>query len=581
MNTHGINFDIGLPLIKQKEFDILHVDYLGDIKIRFSEWLNNENVNSLIIAGQIGVGKSTFINKEFIDQTKIQADIHLKFDQLFVKTKGSFYGIFLGNIIKLSIKNNIDLSVYDFDILYRDVVSDISSFAELLLSDTISLSQLKEQKQLYSEVEQNLDAIQKQLTNLISKNTEILNRKLFIFAEGVDKFNTNQTIDIYEDIEDFLNFIEPYKVLYEANIIHLLENTIWVNKSEKLIIPNTKDDIINQMLKKRLGIYYETMQNTIPEIIKYSGGNFRQALKLLVEYEFAKRKLAKRNEEALNYAVKRVKDDFFTYISIPFELLQVIHRDKFIHSGTFKYEEKRTDSFPVYRNLILITKYQEKGQWIATINPLFQKEIEEYKPEITAMQTDEFMKFNITEILDKLASYFLEPNKKEIVIISYDDIEIARITDDYLVGKAGSYDKIIYESIDIENQNLLFNLQEPYKIIEKTTGYYTGQSYFFKEKIDNKTVFEIDKHRDRLITKNMLWWIKSEHIKDYLKNWTQLRQFVKIFDLDKDILKYIEVEDIEEDIEDLDLLDYNDKQNSEIKSKLTKILEYVKSKQNA
>ncbi|MEA3451614.1 MAG: hypothetical protein U9Q83_06885, partial [Bacteroidota bacterium] len=148
MNTHGINFDIGLPLKTQQEFNILYVDYLQEEKIRFSEWIADENSSSFVISGQIGTGKSTFIN-----QNRINADIYLQLDKLFPKTKGSFFGLFLGKLIKLSIQNKIDLSVYNFKSLYNKNIHDISSFAELLISDTVNLSLLKEQAKLFDKIE--------------------------------------------------------------------------------------------------------------------------------------------------------------------------------------------------------------------------------------------------------------------------------------------------------------------------------------------------------------------------------------------------------------------------------------------
>ncbi len=215
---------------------------------------------------------------------------------------------------------------------------------------------------------------------------------------------------------------------------------------------------------------------------------------------------------------------------------------------------------------------EKEGKWKANVNPLFQEEVEQYKHEIKEQQSDELIKYNFTEILDKLATYFLEPNKKEIVIILYDDIEVAHIVDDYLVGKAGSYDEVFYKSIDIEGDAIVDLLtKNPKKP-------FTGQSYFFKEELAQETIIEIDKLRDRLILNNMLWWIKKEHIKVFIENLIQLRQFVKIFDLRKDILDYVEPSEIEQDLEDLELLDYTNDDNLEIEKRLKQVLKYIKSK---
>jgi hypothetical protein len=576
MNTHGINFDIGLPLTKQEEFDILFVPYNEELEISLTDWLTDTNSNSLLIAGQIGTGKSTLINKLFFHG--IKPDIFIQFDKIFTKSKGSFYGVLLGKILELSEINQVDLTEFGFHELYKKYVDDIKSFAELLTQETINYKQLTIQQNCYKTIEKSIDIIKKQISTLIDTITKILQRKLFIFAEGVDKFNPNKSVNWYDEIIDILNFISVQKTLYEANIIHLLEREIWVEKAKKIVLPNATDDAVKQMFYKRLGNYTKNYENNINELVYLSGGNFRQALRLLVEFEFAKRKLKKEDTDALNYSRKRVIDDMFSYINIPYELLKVVFRDKYIHSGTFKVEEKFLESFPLYRNLILIKDIQKEGKWAAIVNPLFETEVENYIPKTqTLKQVDTITKYQFTEILDKLASYFLEPDKKEVAIILYDDIEIARIIDDYLVGRAGSYEEIFYESIDVKSTDdfaLLFNY------IPTETNY-TGFSYFFFYQLSFDETKKIDVQRDTLIINNMLWWINKEHIRDYLKNWEHFRQFVKIFDLQKDILSYIEISDIEQDINDLELIEYSITDSDKIKSRLEKVLEYLKSKENA
>lgn len=576
MNTHGINFDIGLPLATQNEFDILFVPYNAEIEIRINDWLINPNSNSILIAGQIGTGKSTLINKLLLQE--IKPDIRIQFDTIFTKSKGSFYGILLGNILQLSEINNVDLTAFGFHELYNEFAHDIKSFEKLLMQESIDFKTLTVQQYCYKKIEDNLDAIKKQIAMLMEINSKLLHRKLFIFAEGVDKFNPNKSVNWYDEIIDILNFISSQKTLYEANIIHLLENETWVKQAKKEVIPNANDEVIEQMLKRRLGIYAKSFETNINELVNLSGGNFRQALRLLMEFEFAKRKLKKEDTEAINYSRKRVIDDMFSYINIPYELLKVVFRDKFIHSGTFKVEEKIHESYPVYRNLILIQDIQDEGKWSAIVNPLFETEVGNYIPKTQLLkQVDTITRYQFTEILDKLASYFLEPDKQEFVIILYDDIEIARIIDDYLVGRAGSYEEIFYESIDIKSKDefaLLFNFFPAQTNV-------TGFSYFFLYQLDADESKKIDVQRDRLIMNNMLWWINKEHIHEYLKNWEHFRQFVKIFDLQKDILSHIEISDIEQDIDDLELIEYSSEDSIKIKSRLEKVLNYLKSTENA
>ncbi len=566
MNIHGINFDIGLPLKTEHEFKNLFVDYNDELSTRFKVWLQNKNADAIVIGGQIGTGKSTFINK-IITETKIIPQIKLELDKFSHRTTGSFFGYFLGKLIKYAINIDIDINKYGFSVAFQNQFTTIDNFIDLLVSKSVNIKHLKEQKELFYWFSENQDIIENVILDICKQIEKKENRKLFIFAEGVDKYNPLSAD--FKLLNVFLNFISKYKTIFEVNIVHTLQNYTWNNRISKIILTNTEHENIYKILEKRIGEY----KDIIPKIIDFSGGNPRQAIRLFVEYEFAKFDLEKSDKKALEFAVNQTRKSMFIFENIHWQLLKTVNKENSINEGTLINEEKNGNS--VYRNIILLQRESETGKIPAIINPLFIEEFRKYDNYYDIEQKDEFsiekadFQFKLTEALQYLAILFFNKTAKEIVIISYDDIKIAKITNDYLIGRAGSY-----REIDFKETNLIKNnFSELFIDADLTKD--EINSVFFNFELDNEEITLLDKTRDKLIEKDMLWWIRKEKLINYLNKWTQLRQFVKILDLKDNILRYIKRKDIEQDLDNLDFLDYTEEQKNKIKQKLETIINYL------
>ena len=353
MNKHGINFDIGLPLTKQEEFDNLFVDYNDELSTRFKVWLQNKNADAVVIGGQIGTGKSTFINK-IITETKIIPQIKLELDKFTHKTTGSFFGYFLGKLIKYATNIDINIKEYGFSVAFQNHFTTIDNFIDLLISKSVNIKHLKEQKELFSWFSENQDIIEKVILDICKQIEKTENRKLFILAEGVDKYNPLSAG--FQLLNVFLNFISKYKTIFEVNIVHTLQVYDWNNEVSKIILTNTKQENIYKILEKRIGEY----KDIIPKTIHFSGGNPRQAIRLFVEYEFAKFDLEKSDKKALEFAVNQTRKSMFLFKDIHWQLLKTVNKDKFINEGTLINEEKKGNS--VYRNIILLQGEGKSGK---------------------------------------------------------------------------------------------------------------------------------------------------------------------------------------------------------------------------
>src|ERR1035437_8524233 len=108
-NESGINFDEGVQLSDTFEFEHLYIPFH---QVHYSEllyWLNHQNT-PLLIGGQIGSGKSTFINKAFSD-SHVNPDIVFHFDQDSINIfENNPLLVIIKEIIKKAISENIDRS---------------------------------------------------------------------------------------------------------------------------------------------------------------------------------------------------------------------------------------------------------------------------------------------------------------------------------------------------------------------------------------------------------------------------------------------------------------------------------------
>jgi hypothetical protein len=571
----GINFDIGLPLINSNDFELYYVDWLPEQTSKLNNWLEDEFAKPIAVTGQIGCGKTTFINKGF-SSTNIMPDITIRLNDISVVSQGSFYGLFLGELLQFAKLHVVDLKKYGLEVLYEKSTKSIEDFIELL-KPSINLNTLKKQELLFQKIDKDIAHVRKVISDICKSIEAVINRKIFIYADGVDKFNNHSAG--YLLLTDLLNFLGDYKTLYETNIVHVFCNDNWRKESEQIILTTPdKIKVLREMLKKRLGIYAEDFEKQIPTIYKLSGGNFRQALRLLMAYEFAIRKLNKGKNESIDYAKKIVRQDLLSTVSIDNTLLKVINKDKFILDSTIQNEKSANKA--IYSNQIfLVEEKNNRNEWSAIVNPLLIDSIKLHRDYSNDSNKDEdyfqLAKFQLNNIFNSLASYFLSKGKNEINVIVHDNIEIAHIVNDYLVGRASAYQEFLYEDIDVSNNNI------DSLLITEVSNKLDGLSCFFTQSLSQSNIDILEINRNRLIEKNMIWWISKKDITNYIKKWQHLRQFMHFFNLEKDILNHVDTEDIEDDINDLELLDYKKEESEKIKERLERVLNYINTQSHA
>lgn len=626
-NENGINFDVGYPL-SGDDFHLLYVDINKDKHQRFLDWIKDVKAAPLIICGQIGTGKTTFIEKGFFetDNQKSPFDIKFSFDtDTLFHFEGEYWGLFLGKVIDLADRLKVDISSFKLAEDILGIECSDNDLKEQLLRETISISEIKKQKDVFIKVgnliAELIPLIKKIILRIENKNR----RKLFIYAEGIDKFKYNETA--YPFLQGILDFMADYKTLYEVNFVHLFFGNKW-RMSDAIILHNAGKQKLEAVLQKRLGDRYKDFYSgIIPAIAGMSGGNLRQGLKILTEYYYAVEVLKKTADQAFSYACNLTRNNslFITREKFPSDIIKVVYRDKYLLTETIKGKQRDSVHDALYNNWIMITgESKDKKQWESMINPLItpasdiitdlpesheamllkqwakeheispfgleidkssEEQIIDLKTEITVTATLSKTRifdiidsescglnpFNIIDLFERLAAYFLEEKRKDKIIIAYDDLEIAKIANDFIVGKAATYKPVACKNIFLKNPTAENILTE----IRNNEDKYTALSIFFENALSDKDALTLNKLRDRFIQNRMIWWIRFDHLRSYLEKWTQLQQFFLIYRLDENLLAWITKEEVLEDIEEID-----DSDSDEIKNRLKKVLHYLEGKKN-
>jgi len=581
-NKHGINFDEGIPFTSKWEFNNLFVPFHGNQTKEFVEWLTDGD-SPLLVGGQIGSGKTTFINKGLYENN-INPDNVFHFDiEGSNLSEGDFLRIVFSGILSLAERNKTDLSVFDFPTEF--LVSDIknwNNFISKLNNRELTLDYFNYKKKIGNLLFENSEYILTLSEQIINSIEDKLKRPLLFLASGIDKFSQSQ--HGFHSLQSAIQFLAKYKTIFEVNAIHIFDNKWQLKIYNKIFLEAFSKETILELLDKRKGVYAKKSKFDINDkVADLSGGNPRQALRLMVNYEF----YANRKKDvaiALHEAIRKTSQDLFAYADEPsVELINTIDRDKRI-SGTLLNlpGDKDTAQRAVYGNWIIIRNSKEANIWNAIVNPIikffYQSTLKPEDYEMLALKkyadnmemsasgmtyqivdedslykihhqlsktVAESYSMNLADSLDLLTDSLLSDNRQDRVIITYKDKQLMEAVKAYIFSRAFSYSNpsIIDYALN-ETEPLIFQIENI--LFKNKIGIY---SFIFEGEIPDNEIIEADKLRDSLLDYQILWWIPDSHLSRYLQKWTQLRQLFQIIILEDEILSTLSKEQIEEDIE--------------------------------
>lgn len=585
-NRFGVNLDEGLPLVSPEEFDLLYVPCFEPGEQKLSSWLQQAKT-PLLFGGQIGSGKSTLIRKSFLE-TGVLPDVVLQFDQEGLNCDtGDFWAILLEGIVRFALNRGMDLSFSRFPAEMADLLKDDwVGLLGILAPEDFSLETFTAKKNLRRLVGENFEYVRdtvRQMIQLQQKSAP----PLLVFASGIDKFASESPA--FFMLKDVLQELLSVKTLFEVNSTHLFNLTrdAW-EKVNRYVLPAAAIHDCKEMLLRRMGVYSPAIDNELSILAHWSGGNPRQALRLLTHFETARKWADKSMPEKLAWAFRQTTGDFFAYSQKPSDSLMAVVRKDGKLEGTMVSlpGDKETARRALYGNWLLVAGQAEGTCWPAIVNPLaksfFLNKLMPKEPEMQLLLeyaqaqdmspdgigiekihteggeeksgdtllyellssgVEQPIPMNLAEILDVMGAALLSVDRADRVIIAYRDEKILDAARAYLFAKANTYEYQRCLSIQIgKDASALEQLQgvlnEDFDIL----------SVEFSPDLSDEQLNALDKYRDRLISYQMIWWLPYESLGRYLSRWTQLRQLFEVFVLEDELLNSLTLEEIQSDL---------------------------------
>lgn len=616
---YGINLDDGVALLTNDEFRLLYVPCNPDVTDAVQQWFKSESKEPLLLGGQIGSGKTTLL-KEVARSFKT---ITVSFDTDPLEPTESGYSLLLfGKIIQTCLATGVEVDgcgvlLSDFPSL---ATASWNVFSKKATSRPSSLQEAELLQEVCTVIAENNGLVLKSCGKLLDRLCKATSREPIILAEGVDKLRLG-TSD-YFSLKAILHFLAHRKTLFEVNAVHLFQEQDFVGGIRKEFVGRIDDASLVKMLKKRLGSYAPAYHEVFSLIVSYSGGNARQALRILSAYYFQCTQQKKGHTAAFAMACQKVGNDTLSisYRNFPVDIFTVVKRDGYIEGSLFSSQDKMVSegaNDTVYNNWLFIQNEPTPSaptQWSAIVNPLIDAAINwspsaSRTPEEEAVRAwasdhdispiglnipinengePEWKKFweelessfedealNIVGLLEEIGAGLFGVERQDRIIITYEDRKCVEAVRDFLVGEANTYVTFPCEEITLvggEGETPIVKLmvrlseKDPNRIYSiELTGKWTDTQ-----------LRDLDHRRDLFGDLQMLWWVQTEDLKRYLRFWPQLRQLFRIYQLEEDLWQGITAEQIAADIEFINEISENS--NTEGTRRLSSVLAYLEKK---
>jgi hypothetical protein len=604
-NKFGFNLDEGIPLIEKDEIEHLYIESDSTCEKELIEWLITENKNPVMFGGQIGTGKTTLLNAMFIN-SKINPDVTFHFDRSSIDISIlDAWVIVFAALVRFSINNNFEFISSTYP-QFKKVLGTSgpeweTSIQEILL-EKLTVNSIKKCKAFREQLIPLLEQLPKLFTATIEYLEKQVQRKMLLFASGVDKFMP--TNPAYFGLREVLETLVKHRTIIEVNAVHFFVNDTWTKNCTRIFLSPSSQKWICQLLSKRLGSYTETHKKIIPVLAGFSGGIPRQAIRILETYVT----LTKRDNEPLKNTITSVNRDLFSYSKSPkTELLIAVNRDQFLETNLISLAGDTEDALKaVFGNWIILKNPISETRWTANINPLITPQHYNTKtsdPEQTmlAQYANQFdtsgtglnvntldsyslknllsliekpIPLNITEVLDQISSALLSKNRSDRIIVGFENKEVLNVVKSYFEAKSNSYEFQKWGHVIIKPGNVPLVNQ-----IINFFGNYTTDIYSIEMdgNFPQKELEQINLFRDQMIDKQIILWVQKKYLPSYLMYWTQLRQLFEVFILEENLSSVLSVDEIQADIDFIsELTNGKDSAPESYVTNLKKVLTFLK-----
>lgn len=617
---YGINLDDGVALSTEEEFRLLYVPCNPDETARLQGWFADDTQESLLLGGQIGSGKTTALNEVTRSFNDAQV-LSVSFDTDPIEpSEGGYCLLLLGRTLQVCLMAGVEVDgcgivLADFPSIDADSWHTFANKALSWPSDLHEASRLREACAVMSE---HAGLVRKACGRLLDRLRDIALREPIIIAEGIDKFHPSTSE--YFSIQDTLTFLAQRKTLFEVNAVHLFKEQDFRPGIQKLFIGGIGNEMLAQMLQKRLGSYAPIYQDAISLLADYSGGNARQALRLLNAYYFLRAQRQNERSEAIALACHQVARDLIPYGRFPTEIFTVVKHDRFIEGSLFNdrnREIREGANDALYHNWLFMQGEPNPvtpTQWPSIINPLIDEAIkwkadaprtpeeeavrkwasdhdisplglnlpvddngepvwDKFWEEIDASSSSGRDALNILGLIEEIGAGLFGVERQDRIIITYRERKNLEVVRDFLVGEANTYAPFQCEEITLEGGEGRTPIIE---MLMRTADQDLNRIYSIEltGKWTNNQLRELEHRRDILDNLQMLWWVQQDDLKRYLRFWPQFRQFFRIYCLEDELWHGITAEEIQTDIDFIE--DMSDEADPEGVRRLSAVLVYLK-----
>jgi hypothetical protein len=609
-NAQGVNIDEGIPLHEEQEFDLLYLTLYPAQEKKLEGWLSSSHKeSSLTLGGQIGSGKTTLLHKA-IFASDIKPDIWLRFDENASDTSlGDFIAITLLGLIKALLDKDLTF------IKSASLMTDLMPESKIDTSEMLKLS--------WQALNERLNPSVKSLANFKAKRETVgvindpkitdyfldaiiyliddfklgAGRAPLIVATGIDKFSVESTA--FHSIQDVLHRLKSAKTLFEVNATHIYASNRHelFEPSDSILLPRAEKINIVNLLKVRLGAYANKHEQNINVLADFSGGNPRQAVRLLMHYFRAKKDRTLTDEGAIAMAVKKTSVDYFSFSERPdYNLIRTVDKDNFILSSTISSQgDISTGLKAVYGNWIFLGKTIEIDKREAIINPIVLGSFSEKDSPVEYMSTvlkkfaeaagissiglsfndssehsrnlsfdslfseiNEFIDSSLAGVFEDVSASLLNKNRADRIFIVYKDFEMTDAARSYLFAKSNTLEhqsckhfKINYEKGKLASDSIDMILND----LDQNEHHIDILSFEFDSDWPIDELAKIESKRDCFLEHQILWWLSEVQLRAILPQLPQLRQLFEVYSLEDALLSSLSLEEIEADIHYLELID--------------------------
>ena len=613
---NGVNFDEGIALETREELELLFVDARPEELHRLVDWFRSDEREGLLLGGQIGVGKSTLLNA-LMFREGCKPDVLLRFDRETPSFgPGGFWAYALGRLVQVALKHGVAIpdgfALSDFPEAEH---GDWPGVAGLLTQLPRSVAESDRLNAVHSRIAEEVELAERQCRAILTAMENKAGRPLRLFCGGVDKFAPGAADT--QSLAAVLNLLSDFKTVFEVNALHLFGGTSKWQRAPRLFVSPFEQAEVIELLRRRLGTFEAGRRDVLPAIARFSGGNARQALRLLTAYDYARGAKRLSLEDAFGHACRRVRADFLylSFDAVPANVLTAVARDGFVRAGLIAEGAVLMPAGKaIYENWLILKGTPDEGdRWPSTLNPLLQPahlvtDSLPESPEMAAIKrwaerhdvspygldfdisrkssvevwneinssAPPMDNSNIVQLLDAIAGALFSVDRRDRVLIAFRDSSAMQTARDYFAGKAGEMGFFPFVPVDLETTPPNARLATLLGALRDDEGR-AIYSILLPQSPEKALLRELDHRRDVFVPYEMLWWVRLEDLSRCLQEWSQLRQLMSVYILEDELLGSLSPEEVKADLDYLALLE-KDEALREAERRLQHVLNVVRER---